>query len=107
MNDSRRRKRVTLQDLHVPLPFERPALTSAAQPLAPHAFRCLPEAADRSRVSGDTEVRVVPSQLSDQQCVLVCQFDVPVIPAPQIHTLVRSTQAFWRRLFQDYPLPLS
>ena len=98
MDDSRRRKRVAFQNLHKPVPLDRPLLASAAEPLAPHTFRRLPEAVDGPRVSGNPEVRVVPSQLPNQQRVLVCQFEVPMIPTPQIHALVRSTQALGRCL---------
>lgn len=81
-------------------------LRAAAQPLAPHTDDPEPKVAERSEISGDTEIDKVPRQPLECRPLLANR-PVPILPTPIRDALESAPKAVRRRLLLHHPVPLA
>jgi hypothetical protein len=91
--NARLRQWVTHQEPKHFLPREPSPLRAAAQPFPPHSDDTEAEANQGVAVSGDTEIRKVPSQLLLKCQPLVANWLMPMLPTPIGDTLESTSKA--------------
>jgi hypothetical protein len=82
MHDTRRRKRISLQQPVHAIPGHTSTLRAAIEPLLPYSVYLVEEVAESFTVSGDPVILVMPSQLLSQGLLLPSDLVVTMRLAP-------------------------
>src|SRR5687767_7564445 len=93
IRDSRCGQWEALMDEIEPRPCHAATRRSSVQPVAPAQLHEVKHATQRSGVSRDAEVAVMPAQLRAQACVLLSNRGVAVIAQPDSHRSQRAAEA--------------